>query len=172
MTPPQDLLGHAAEGDRDYALQELTAFYLSWLASLTVPVLNRPTPMGLAGRWLHASELVLLARAAGLPTPTWRQSADDAADAGYRSLAPPSAVTSQAIVLDEEVFGPPMPAATRRGCVALAKAVEARILGVDFFASAEDPWTFAHATPMPALQLGGPALVTHLAYVLRGRSYQ
>ena len=53
------LLAHPA--DRDYASQELTAFFLSWLYALSLPVINRPTPQGLAGQWRHRSEWLWLA---------------------------------------------------------------------------------------------------------------
>ena len=60
--------------DRSYAEQELAAFFLSWLSCLPPPILNQPTPHGLAGRERHMSEWVLLATAAGLTTVPWRQS--------------------------------------------------------------------------------------------------
>src|SRR5271165_822836 len=41
--------------DREYAIQEMHAFYLSWLHALPGPVLNPPTPQGLCGNWRHIS---------------------------------------------------------------------------------------------------------------------
>jgi hypothetical protein len=42
-------LTHIVPGDRAYVAQEMTAFLLSWLAGLSCPILNRPTPGCLAG---------------------------------------------------------------------------------------------------------------------------
>jgi hypothetical protein len=64
------LLAHPA--DREYASQEHTAFFVSRLYALSLPVINRPTPQGLAGQWRHRSEWLWLAAHAGLPTPRYQ----------------------------------------------------------------------------------------------------
>ena len=46
--------------DRDYALQEMYAFFLSWLHSLPGPLLNPPVPQGLCGNWRHPSAWTFL----------------------------------------------------------------------------------------------------------------
>jgi hypothetical protein len=52
-------LTHIVQDDRAYVAQEMTAFLVSWLSSLSCPMLNRPTPGCLAGpawrreRWIH-----------------------------------------------------------------------------------------------------------------------
>jgi hypothetical protein len=52
-------LTHIVPDDRTYVAQEMTAFLVSWLSSLSCPMLNRPTPGCLAGppwrreRWIH-----------------------------------------------------------------------------------------------------------------------
>ena len=66
IAPPETLVAQSVPGDREYAHQELTALYLSWLNAIPAPVLNRPTPQGLAGRWRHASEWAVAADEAGL----------------------------------------------------------------------------------------------------------
>jgi hypothetical protein len=166
MTPPHDLAEHAVPGDREYAQQEMMAFHLSWLNALRVPVLNRPTPQGLPGRWFHASELVMLAHRAGLQAPAYRQSGDDVEPGyGYASLAPIGARMVQIIVLDDDAFGAALPQDVRDGCVRFAKLAETRLVGVDLYHSPDRGWTFAHATPMPALQLGGDSLLRGLAQI-------
>ena len=55
-------LAHIAPEDRAYVAAEMTAFLCAWLAELTCPVLNRPSPACLAGpnwrreRWAHTVE--------------------------------------------------------------------------------------------------------------------
>jgi len=54
-------LPHVAPRDRSYIAAELNAFLLAWLAAQPCPVLNRPTPLCLAGpgwrpeQWAHTA---------------------------------------------------------------------------------------------------------------------
>ncbi|MDX1930108.1 MAG: hypothetical protein SFV81_26510, partial [Pirellulaceae bacterium] len=66
-TPPDRHLEQVAQADRLYSTQELHAFWLGWLNSLPVPVINPPRPNALLG--LSADEVVLqhTAATAGLP---------------------------------------------------------------------------------------------------------
>lgn len=66
--PTQELFPDFSEEDASYAAMETHALWLSWLASLPCPVMNRPSPAGLAGR--ERGEVEWLARAgrSGLPT--------------------------------------------------------------------------------------------------------
>jgi hypothetical protein len=54
--------------DRSYAVMELFALLLSWLASLRCPVVNAASPRGLAGAERSQPEWLRLAAAAGLRT--------------------------------------------------------------------------------------------------------
>lgn len=159
MGPPGEIMRQVAPADRDYALQELNAFYLSWLNALSCPVLNPATPQGLPGRWFHASELVMLAHHAGLVTPAYRLSGDDPVEAGFRPLAPPNTPVKRIIVLGDEVFGAHAPAALRKRCCYLAKLCRTPLLGIDFYSTRASQWTFSHATPLPDLQVGGVPLL-------------
>ncbi len=163
MGPPQTVFSQVAPGDREYALQELNAFYLSWLSSLSCPVFNPATPQGLAGRWFHASELVLLAHQAGLMAPTYRQSPFDPPEAGFQPLAPMHAPVQRVIVFEDAVFGAEIPPGLREACCSFAKSCRTPLLGIDFFQTPESPWTFSHATPVPDLQAGGVPLLKAVA---------
>lgn len=55
------------KADREYALMEMFALLLSWLASLPATVVNPPSPCGLAGDERSLLEWLRLAAAAGLP---------------------------------------------------------------------------------------------------------
>jgi hypothetical protein len=167
--PPEHLV-MAHPGDRDYATQELTAFYLSWLYALPGPVLNQPTPQGLSGQWRHVSEWVWLASKAGLPTPEYRQSSHDYLDemGVERRLVPTSTPVNTVLVVAEHVVGAPAPPDILKGCQRLAELSRTELLGVEFAAGSAGPWTFTGATPWPDLRLGGQALLDVLASVLRG----
>ena len=66
----------ANEGDRDYAIQEMNAFFLSWLASLPCPLINAPTSMSLNGPVRSYAEWLLLASKAGLPVRGYHFTSD------------------------------------------------------------------------------------------------
>jgi hypothetical protein len=70
---------HFADGaavDRDYAITEMYALWLSWLASLPCPVVNQPTPRGLGAQNRGLAEWLLLAAQAGLPARAYHFTSD------------------------------------------------------------------------------------------------
>jgi hypothetical protein len=151
--------------DRDYAMQEMYAFYLSWLHSLPGPLLNPPTPQGLCGNWRHPSVWAVLAGRAGLPTPTYHQSSDDDPEACWTPATVLAPMTVFVVV--EQVLAPPgLPEHLRAPCCRLATAAGAPLLGIDFTLSATGAWCFAGASVMPDLLRGGEPLIAALAEVL------
>lgn len=60
--------------DRSYVATEMTAFLLSWLSSLSCPVLNEPTPTCLAGPYMRQEQWMRLAAAVGIPICTLQSS--------------------------------------------------------------------------------------------------
>jgi hypothetical protein len=167
--PPQHLLAVHPD-DRDYVAQELNAFYLSWLHALPCPVLNRPTPQGLAGQWRHVSEWVWLASTAGLSVPDYRHSSGDVvAEMGAETkLVPIGTPVKTIMVVGGHVVGASAPPDVLEGCQRLAKLSTTELLGVEFAPGSAGPWTFAGATPWPDLRLGGADLLDVLADALRG----
>jgi hypothetical protein len=163
---PQDLIGRAVAEDREYVQGELIAFYLSWLGALQC-VINRPTPQGLAGSWRHRSEWALLAAKAGLNTPLYQQSSASRPEDGYGSFASPDKTVAKVIVLNNELFGSPLPRDVGEACRKLAAHAETNLLGVDLFDAGNGAFMFAHATPFPDLTLGGDDLIEALAGILR-----
>jgi hypothetical protein len=163
-------LGHLASNpDHDYASQEYTAFFMSWLGSFRHPVLNPASAQGLSGAWRHISEWVWLAARAGLPTPDYRQTSSDEVDESIelRKLFPAGTPTITNIVVENKVLGPALPPNIRKGCVRLAKLSGTPLLGVELAVSASaKSWEFAGATPAPDLRLGGEALLDALAITL------
>jgi hypothetical protein len=63
-------LPHIVRDDRIYVAAEMRAFLLVWLSTIPCAVLNRPTPMSLAGCGWRAEQWILTAAALGIPTVT------------------------------------------------------------------------------------------------------
>ncbi len=164
--PSEYATQHAVPADRDYAQAELLAFYLSWLHALPGAVVNRPTPIGLCGPWLHTSEWAIRACRAGLRMPVYRQSARDDHRRGSRSAPTENAVMQSVVALRGEVFGGEVPDSVAHACGKLATEAETEMLGIDLSLDCNGQWQFASATPSPDLRLGGPRLVQRLAQIL------
>jgi hypothetical protein len=148
--------------DRDYAIQEMHALYLSWLHALPGPLLNRPTPQGLCGNWRHPSAWAVLAANTGLPVPPYRQSSEDDPAETWRMPSEPPAAT--VFVAGECVVAPPtVPADQHEPCRRLARATGAMLLGIDFAPAAQGGWEFSGASVMPDLIRGGEPLAAALA---------
>jgi hypothetical protein len=162
QVPLQHLAGAS---DYDYATQEYAAFFMSWLYAMPPPILNRATAQGLSGTWRHASEWVWMAAQAGLNTPPYRQTSEDTIDEKreMRSLFPAGTPTTMFITVGERVIGPALPPEVRAGCVRLAELAETPLLGIEMISDKLNTWTFAGATPMPDLRLGGEPLLDALA---------
>jgi hypothetical protein len=160
----------AVPSDRAYAQAELLAFYLSWLHALPGVVINRPSPQGLSGPWLHASEWTLRASRAGLRTCAYRQSSHDAANGPQpspcRSFSRERAMARSVIALHGQIFGGALPAGVEKACSRLAADVETEMLGIELNPCGNREWAFANASPAPDLRLGGAPLLARLAQLL------
>jgi hypothetical protein len=152
---PEAHLHRAAPADLDYARQELSAFFLSWLAALPCPVVNAPTAQGLSGGWRHRSEWLALAARAGLPIAPFRMNGTTPAAVAWASAR-------TVVVVGGEAVSPEAPAPILAGCARLAGLVETAVLGVDFDAA----WRVEGATPQPDLRLGGDRALELLAAAL------
>ena len=78
---------------------------------------------------------------------------------GERPLFPPEVPRRSVLVLGGQTTGAAAPPEIASACVRLAEEAEIALLGVDFVAGPEGPWTFAGATPHPDLRLGGEPLL-------------
>jgi hypothetical protein len=154
VTLPSEQFQNASPADRDYAVQELYALFLSWLEALPGAVLNRPSANGLSGPWRPVSEWVWLAGRASLPTSSYLRSHTDPPEIETGRLPfPLGTVTASAIVVGDEVVGR-RPPGLDAGCLRLARLTRSDILGVDF-AHMQGAWRFVGATPVPDLRVGG-----------------
>ena len=155
----------AKPGDREYAAQELTAFFTSWLYALPPPVLNQPTPQGLCGSNLHASEWIALAARAGLPTAKYSQTSRQPLEQINTDgkFVPRAVPTKTLIAVGRHVVGHPASRDMQQGCCRLAQLSRTALLGIHFSLGRAGAWTFAGATPFPDLRLGGRDLIAALA---------
>lgn len=166
LTAVPPLSGPVAGDDREYAAQELHAFWLSWLAALPGPMLNRPTPYSLFGLWLDGAQWTLRAARAGLPCGPL--ALGDAAQpppqaVGDTAQAPPLAPSVWLVVACGAVFGTPEAAPLAPGCTALARDVGAELLGVGLAPGPDGDLRFATATTLPDLRPAGAPLLDLLA---------
>ncbi len=152
---PTDHFAVAQPGERAYAGQELTAFVLSWLTSLGPNVLNLPSPQGLFGRWRRPLEWLQLASRAGLSTRDYPDIASEISGEEPDRFLRGSRSNRMALVLDDTVYGPDLPARVRSGAIRLGRLSETRLLGVSFHPGSEKDWVFESATPLPDLRPGG-----------------
>ena len=102
---PHELPQFVAE-EREYAASEMTAFLLAWLSSLPCRVMNRPTPLNLAGPRLHPEQWLSAAARAGLEVrgmhrraPSFERPAPGGASSASAAETPPSEVGEPAFSL-------------------------------------------------------------------------
>ncbi len=160
--PDHSLL--VAPEDREYVRQEMSAFYLSWLYSLPVPILNRPHPQGLAGAFRPPAVWHFLAARAGLETIPYRARSRDLSPAVQQTAA--SQAPMLFIVGKEAVPVPGHPVPPKRvqeAAVRLGKLSHTSLLALHFEIGG---WHFSGADSFPNLTLGGPPLLDALVRCL------
>ena len=120
-------LNHVVPGDREYVAAEMMAFLVSWLSRLTCPVLNRPTPLCLAGpawRWEKWSSV-----AAEFGIKVRRPQGKSSAMAADNAIQP--ADTRQLIVVGDRCIGSCTPS-EEKCALQLALAANVALLQLDF----------------------------------------
>ena len=162
---PRAWLARVGGPDRDYAMQEMTAFYLSWLHALPGPKLNPPTPQGLCGNLRHPSAWASLASRAGLPVRPYRQTSSDDPAAAWQTVR--DAATRTVLVIGPELVGPPMLVGLHGGaCLRLATMSGCPLVGVDFAPDGDGTWRMVAASVAPDLIQGGEPVIAALAKAL------
>jgi hypothetical protein len=165
---PQLELGKPAE--RDYASQELLAFFMSWLHAMPRPVLNRPKPPMLSGQWRQISEWVWLAGKAGLPAAPYKKSSRSLfpEQQSYERVVPYGTPVKTVITVMGTPVDSSLPQEIRQGCRLLAQLAGTELFGIEFANGPAGPWTFAGATLFPDFRLGGSELLEALKSILQG----
>lgn len=156
---------HITPADRDYVAAEMTAFLLSWLSTLTCPVLNHPTSTCLGGPYWRSEQWTYAAACAGIPvTSTSRR---------VCLAAPPVSVTSEMVQFDPApgnlrvtVVGDQCvgnaDGTLRRYARYLAEAADVGLLTVRFIDDSLG-LRFADANPWPPLDDAvGAAVLAHM----------
>jgi hypothetical protein len=154
---------HIVPADRAYVAAEMTAFLLSWLSSLSCPVINRPSPTCLSGPYWRPEQWAHLASRTGMRVqPVHRRVAFAE---GPAPAAPESTTIS---VIGERCLGQ-ADTAMLTGARRLARAANVETLTVRVSGPGPDA-TFLGADPWPDLTSQETADVL-LEYVEeRGRS--
>jgi hypothetical protein len=148
--------------DRPYARAEHTAATVGWLATLPVPVLNRPVAHSLEGRWARPGEWQLAAAWLGLPTAGWTSRPDPDALEGPRVLV----VGDRVLWRDGEV-SPIVGGGSEGTLVQLAAAMQAPLCEIYFAMTQEGAGVYAGSI-LPNVDLYGAAAADALVDALRG----
>lgn len=156
--------------DREYAMQEYNALFLSWLNSIPARVINRAVPYGLSGQWRHLSEWIWMASKSGLYTPKFRQSSDiyNNTHTEPEFQAADGLDHREVIVACGHVIGSELPDNISKGSKRLSDISGTDLLGIRFAVDSSENWIFESATPLPDLRLGGDELIEILAKSLKG----
>lgn len=157
---PQAHLARAAPVDRSYAVGELHAFMLGWLATLPCPLLNPPAPEALSGPWHCEMAARHFAVQAGLACAPVTLALDDALDP-----SPARAGTDTHVVLDGQVVGALLPAAQREAMIQFAQLWGARMVQIETRPH-DGARHFVAATSLIDFPRGGALLVRALVKVL------
>jgi hypothetical protein len=164
MAPPAAAWRWATAGERNYAIAELNAFVLGWLAGLDCPVRNRPDPSCLAGPAPHPLVLAAAATRAGLDCADVtfvrgvRSPADYLLESAARASGP-GARPCHGVCLDGEILNLAVPPHVARRVRDFTTAVgaDAALVGIDFLVQ-DDKWWFAGMSPIADLRAGGGPL--------------
>jgi hypothetical protein len=148
--------------DRDYATQELYAFFTSVLYGLPGRTINRAGPRGLSGPYLAPSEWTRTGGIAGLTVSPYRSTVGGPLSEG------PSATL---FVLGNEVVtqanqGITPPDHVIEGCQRLAALLDVELLSADFDTHGGQ-WRLTGGSCTPDLRRGGDLLLDAAARMLR-----
>lgn len=159
---PASLVAGLNQDDRAYALQELTALVLSWLAAMPGPILNPADPRGLCGAWRPPAEWALLAANAGLHSlPVSAGNISHNHQGSWKAWPPYGPVTEDVLIAGETVFANrDLSSDMVAACLRLSQVAATPLLGL-----ALEGDCLAGATPLPDLRAGGDGLITAIADV-------
>ncbi|NSL86793.1 hypothetical protein ECE50_008125 [Chitinophaga sp. Mgbs1] len=137
--------------ENEFAHQELTSFYLSWLYSLNSKVFNRPSAMGLSGNYLTPLQWKDIALKTGM-----------AVSPDMPDMQTPTPYQRQLIVFQQKVYGPFISKQINTACIQLAQQTGHELLSFSFRQDENGKWLFHNASSFPDLTTGGDALLKHI----------
>ena len=142
---PRPAFHETADQDMIYAGEEMRAATVAWLAGLSCPVLNLPTPYSASGMLMHESRWRQWAGRYGIRTAALKVDADNL-------MSQPS--DCSVVVIGETVFSAdqqPAPATIYESSILLAQTMGVRLLGLYFHINMSGEWEFLRANEMPDL---------------------
>jgi hypothetical protein len=135
---------HIVPADRQYVAAEMTAFLLSWLSTLSCPVINRPTPTCLSGPYWRPEQWTYVASQIGMRVqPVYRRVAF------VGDFMPAVSESTTVTVVGERCLGQ-VDTTVMTGARRLARAANVEVLAVRVSGSGPDA-TFLGADPWPDL---------------------
>jgi hypothetical protein len=146
----------AAFAERAYAEQEITALLLSWLTSLTCPVINPPSAQGPTGAIRHVAQWRKLAAESGLRTVPYGTSS-----ASVERDLPAWLPTCRLLHVGDAVLGV-APHDVIAGVRALATSGATPFLCAEFIVDERKRWQFVRADPRPDPRLWGSKMIAPL----------
>lgn len=167
LYPPKENLVFFQSSDRHYVDHEMTAFFISWLSALPGPVINRPTPNGLAGHLRHKSEWIFLAALAGLPARQYTYPADEFIYKENEEGFPRESI----IIIENFIVGELPSDELYNGCLQLARYSDTSLLEINFSPGPDGSLLFENANPFPDLRKGGTELLDRMAEVMMNNKY-
>ena len=145
-----------AHEDREYVASEMMAFLVAWLSALPCPLLNRPTPVCLAGPHLRQAQWLREAAKFGLPIGPWAWQGPDRERRAAVDVAPSpprprmeAPLQTVAVVAGRPIpgcAGPAIPHHVQARVASMATGVGAGLLTATF-AERDGGHEFIAATP-------------------------
>jgi hypothetical protein len=124
-------LPHVVAQDREYVASEMMAFLVAWLSSLPCPVLNRPSPLCLAGPHLRREQWLWAATRVGLPA-RWESTAAHHAGCGAGPDTDGWPTRTVTVVDGRALPGRDVPAHVASAVAVMAAATGASLLTATF----------------------------------------
>jgi hypothetical protein len=159
----EDELVDIVSGDRAYVAAEMSAFLLCWLAGLSCPVLNRPTPGCLTGPGWGREQWLFAASKAGMRVQPVKRQASFASSSPSIDETPKPALTAVTVAGDRCLGNADEALLTQARRLAEIAGVD--LLGVQFTGVEADA-CFAGATCCPDVDSDCVADAA-LSYLLR-----
>lgn len=134
-------VGCIVAADRSYVASEMSAFLLGWLSSLPCPVVNRPSPLGLAGPNLRPEGWMALAWQVRIPVRPVKRDQD-----GY-DIPEATGSREEVTVIGTRALGAASARARERALrLARHAGVDIMVAGFDA-ADPDEPLVDAHVWP-------------------------
>ena len=155
-------LDTASPPDREYATQELYAFFTSVLHGLPGRTINRAGPRGLSGPYLAPSEWTRTGGIAGLAVSPYRSTVGGSPSDGPTVTL--YVVGNEVVAQANQSITPPDDVIV--GCRRLAGLLEVELLAAEFDTN-NGPWRLTGGSCTPDLRQGGTGVLDAVARIFQ-----